>query len=536
MNLNLPAYLSKILPSNHMGVLLHHDDRKEAKSHLMRIIGLIVGPLLALGVYYLIPVDAPIGDGATLGQPGRAVAAIGVLMATLWVTEAMPIAATALIPIAFFPMVTFGEVSAAKAAAPFSHELIYLFMGGFMLALAMQQWGLHRRIALWIILAVGIAPGRLVAGFMIACAVLSMFVSNTATAVMMLPIGLSVIEMVRKELKETNPDLVPAEGQPFHFAICLMLAIAYGSSIGGVGTLIGTPPNALMAAFLKSNYDREIEFARWMAVGLPVVVIFIPLTWVLLTKIVFPIRIKEVPNGRQLIQGQLREQGPMSRPEAAVLVIFVLTALAWITRPWLLGMTFYGDFRPFAGLTDAGIAIIAALLLFVLPVDLKKGVFLLKWEQARKVPWSILLLFGGGLSLAAAVKETQVADFIGAELVALKALPVPVLILIAVVLMKFLTEMTSNTATMATFLPILAALANATGVDPMLLIIPATIAVSLAFMMPVGTPPNALVFGSGEITIGQMAKAGLLLNLITIPLAMAVTYFVAAPVLGIEVP
>jgi solute carrier family 13 (sodium-dependent dicarboxylate transporter), member 2/3/5 len=534
--MHLPSYLSKILPSNYAGVLLHHDDRKEAKSHLARIIGLIIGPLLALAVYYLIPVDAPIGDGQTLGQAGRAVAAAGVFMATLWVTEALPIAATALLPIALFPLVTFGKVTAAQAAAPFSHELIYLFMGGFMLALAMQQWGLHRRLALWIILAVGIAPGRLVAGFMIACALLSMFVSNTATAVMMLPIGLSVVEMVRKELRETNPDLVPPDGEPFNFAICLMLAIAYGSSIGGVGTLIGTPPNALMAAFVESNYGREIEFAKWMAVGLPLVVIFLPLTWVLLTKIIFPIRIKEVPNGRQMIKGQLREQGPMSRPEMAVLVIFTLTALAWITRPWLKGITFYGDFQPFAGLSDAGIAIMAALLLFALPVDMKKGVFLLKWEQARKVPWSILLLFGGGLSLAAAVKSTHVADFIGAELASLQALPLPVLMVIVVVLMKFLTEMTSNTATMATFLPILGALSGAMNVDPLLLIIPATISVAFAFMMPVGTPPNAIVFGSGEIRIGQMAKAGLILNILTIPLSILVTYLIAVPVLGIQLP
>jgi sodium-dependent dicarboxylate transporter 2/3/5 len=303
-----------------------------------------------------------------------------------------------------------------------------------------------------------------------------------------------------------------------------------------VGTLIGTPPNALMAAFVSSNYDREIEFARWMAVGLPLVVIYIPLTWVLLTRIIFPIRIKEVPNGRQLILNELREQGPMTRPEVAVLIVFALTALAWIIRPWLRDLTFYGGFQPFGGLTDAGIAIIAALSLFALPVDFKHGIFLLKWEQARKVPWSILLLFGGGLSLAAAVKQTQVADFIGAELVALKAMPLPVLMLIAVVLMKFLTEMTSNTATMATFLPILAALADATGVDPLLLIVPATLSVAFAFMMPVGTPPNAIVFGSGEIKVGQMARAGLILNLITVPVAIGATYFLAAPILGIELP
>ncbi|MCK4873697.1 MAG: DASS family sodium-coupled anion symporter [Phycisphaerales bacterium] len=533
--MHLPTAIARLLPRNYAGQTLHHDDRPEAKSHRARVIGLILGPVLGVIVFALIPPDAEYAPGHAIGEAGPVVAAVGVFMATLWVTEALPIAATALFPIALFPLLTNGSVSIQEATAPYAHRLIYLFMGGFMLALAMQQWGLHRRIALWIILTVGIAPARLVAGFMIACAFLSMFVSNTATAVMMLPIGLSVIEMVRKELRAANSSDLPPDGQPFHFAICLLLGIAYGSSIGGAGTLIGTPPNALMAAFVQENYGQEIEFARWMAVALPLVVIFLPLTWVLLTKIIYPIRIKEVPNGRQMIQRQLKEQGPMTRQEIAVLVVFVLTALAWMTRPLLMKMEI-GGMQPFRGLSDAGIAIFAVLVLFAIPVDLKKGVFLLKWEQARKVPWSILLLFGGGLSLASAVKQTHVADFIGAQMGLLDAMPVPVLMLVIIVLMKFLTEMTSNTATIATFLPILGALAAGAGIDPMLLIIPATLAVAFAFMMPVGTPPNAIVFSSGELKIGQMAKAGLILNIITIPLVILLTYFVAAPILGIELP
>jgi sodium-dependent dicarboxylate transporter 2/3/5 len=534
--MRLPFDLSKILPMNYAGKFLLFDDRPEAKSVQSALIGLGLGPVLALFVYTIMPAQLDLGDGRILGEPGRVVAAVGTLMAVLWVSEALPIAATALCPIALFPLLTGGEISAKQAAAPYAHELIYLFMGGFMLALAMQQWGLHRRIALWIILAVGVAPGRLVAGFMIACAFLSMFVSNTATAVMMMPIAISVIEMVRKELADAgNTDALDRE-RPFPFAMCLLLGIAYGSSIGGVGTLIGTPPNALMAAFVKDNYARDIGFAEWTVVAAPMVVLFLPLTWILLTKFIFPIRIKEVPNGRAMILKELEDQGPITRPELAVLVVFLLTATAWVTRPLLMKVTLPGGMQPFGGLSDAGIAILAVLILFASPVSIREGQFLLRWEHARKAPWNILLLFGGGLSLASAVKQTYVADLIGAQMTAASSLPLPVVMLLVVLLMKFLTEMTSNTATMATFLPILGALATGMGIDPMLLIVPATLSVAFAFMMPVGTPPNAIVFASGEVKIGQMAKAGLILNILTIPLVILLTYFIAAPVLGIELP
>ncbi|UCE61142.1 MAG: DASS family sodium-coupled anion symporter [Phycisphaerales bacterium] len=508
-------------------------------SLLSRWVGLIAGPLLAVAIYLLIPAETVNDVGETvsgLGQPGRAVAAVGILMAVFWVTEALPIAATALIPIALFPLLTGGDVTIRAATAPYANNLIFLFMGGFILALTMQQWQLHRRIALRTILIVGTRPASLVAGFMIASAFLSMWVSNTATVVMMLPIALSVIELVRRELRARGDAHLPGEGEPFHFAICLMLGTAYAASIGGIGTLIGTPPNLLLAAFLKKEYDMEISFVTWMGVGLPLVIVFLPITWLMLTKIVYPIRLPAIPGERDFIKEQLERQGPMSRGEWLVLTVFIFTALAWIARPVLVSLVFPGGWRPLASLSDAGIAIVAAVLAFAIPVDFKRGVFLLTWQQAAKLPWGILILFGGGLSLASAVKVTGVAEYIGRGVSGLHDPNVVLLILLITTVVVFLTELTSNTATTATFLPILGAVAVGLGVSPALLVVPMAIAASCAFMMPVATPPNAIVFGSGELTIPQMCKAGFWLNLIGIGLVMLLMYGVAIHVLGIDLP
>jgi len=499
------------------------------KPRWWRWVGLLCGPA-AGGVVYLAIPGVVEGSGGGLAQPGRAVAAVATLMAVLWITEALPIAATALIPIALVPLLTGGTITVKAAAAPYADDLIFLFMGGFMLALAMQQWGLHRRIALRTILLVGTRPASLVGGFMLASAFLSLWVSNTATVVMMMPIGVSVIELVRRELRERNDPALPAEGEPFPFAICLLLGMAYAASIGGMGTLIGTPPNLLLAAYLKEEFGIEITFVRWMAVGLPLVMVFLPLTWLLLTKVVFPIRLKAIPGEAELIRGELARQGPMSRGEWAVLVVFLLTAILWMTRPLLVKLSLSGH-RPLAGLSDAGIAIAAAVVMFALPIDPKNGVFLLAWRQARQIPWGILILFGGGLSLASAVKSTGVAEFIGHGVSGLHGLPVPLLMLVITAAIVFLTELTSNTATTATFLPILGAVAVGLDISPVLLVVPMTLAASCAFMMPVATPPNAIVFGSGELTIPQMCKAGLWLNLIAIGLIMALMYGLAVHIL-----
>ncbi len=502
--------------------------------HSRRTVGLLLGPVLALAVYLIIAPAAYDASGAiTSGLPhaGRAVAGVGVLMALFWVTEALPIPVTALLPIVLFPLLTGGVVPVRAATAPYAHELIFLFMGGFMLAMAMQRWGLHRRIALRTILLVGTEPARLVAGFMLAAAFLSMWVSNTATVVMMLPIATSVVELVRRELRQSPGTEGIDDGAYAPFAICLLLGTAYASSIGGIATLIGTPPNALLAAFVESQYGIEVSFVRWLGVGLPLAAVFLPIAWLVLTRLAFPIHLTRIPGGRDLIRNELRRQGPITGPERAVLVIFALTAAAWITRPLFSGLTLADGSRPLAGLSDAGIAIGAGVLLFALPVDLRRGVFLLSWKQAMRLPWGILILFGGGLSLASAVQATGVAAFIGHGVGGVGPVPTWLLVLLVVTTIVFLTELTSNTATTATFLPVLGAVAVGLGISPLMLLVPAAMAASCAFMMPVATPPNAIVFASGEITIPQMCKAGLWLNLIGIALLMGLMYTLAGAAL-----
>lgn len=514
--------------------LSHSKNQKANVSRRWISIGLAL--ILAAVVYIVIPAESLNEQGKViggLGHAGRAVAAVAVLMATLWVTEALPLAVTALLPIVLFPLCTGGVVSIKAAAAPYSHELIFLFMGGFMIALAMQKWGLHRRIALRTVLISGTRPTSIIAGFMLATAFVSMWVSNTATTIMMLPIAMSVVELVRKELQETNDPNRPLPGQPFNFALCLMLSIAYSASIGGVSTLIGTPPNALIAAFLRENYQLEISFVKWMGITMPLVVLFLPVTWLMLTRVVFPIRIKRIPSGRELIRSELHAQGPTSRAEWMVLIVFAAAAGMWMTRPLLLRLQLPGGGRPFAGLSDAGISLTAAIVLFCLPVDLKRGVFVLTWKQAVKLPWAILILFGGGLSLAAAIKTTGVAEFIGRAVGSFQNIPVFCMVLLVSTIVVFATELSSNTATVATLAPILAAVAVGLGVSPILLIIPTAIAASFAFMMPVATPPNAIVFASGEITIPQMCKAGFWLNLVGIGLVILLMYAVVIPLMGI---
>jgi len=479
-------------------------------------VGRISGPLLALAVYWVLPA------GETgLSDAGRATAAVGCLMAVLWLTEAMPLAATALLPVVLFPLT--GVLSIRDAAAPYAREYLFLFMGGFMLALAMERWGLHRRIALVTVLAVGTSPGRLVGGFMLASAGLSMWISNTATTIMMLPIGMSVITLLSDRIGSTQPgrDLDspspprPPEGSETNLATCLMLGIAYAASIGGMGTLVGTPPNLILAAFMRQTFSVEIGFARWMAMALPLVAVFLVIAWGVLTKLVFPLRSVSIPGSRGLIHDELGKLGRMTRGERTVLAVFLLTATAWIAREPLTQWDWLARQAPaITRLHDAGIALAAALALFAIPVDARRGVFALDWQTAKKLPWDILLLFGGGLSLAAAVQSSGLTEWIGGQVAAFGGLPPLLLIAIVTLTVTLLTEMTSNVATTSAFLPVLGGVAVGMGVEPLRLLIPAGLAASCAFMMPVATPPNALVFGSGHVTIRQMVRAGLWLNFI----------------------
>jgi len=488
-------------------------------------------PVLAIAVFFLMP-------GGEGGAPlaARATAAIGALMAALWMTEALPLPATSLLPIALFPIA--GVATIKEASAPYANPLIYLFMGGFLIALAMEKWGLHKRIALRVILAVGTKPARLVGGFMLASAFLSMWISNTATTVMMLPIGLSVLRLVEEQERDDDGDRAPgAIASDPNFSVCLLLGLAYAASIGGVATPIGTPPNVILLGFLQDEFGLQISFSRWMFAALPISAAFLFITWLLLTRVVFPLKIKDIPGGRALIRKELAALGRMSRGEWIVLTIFVSAALTWMLRGAFVKQI-WGDKPPvyMGNLTDAGVAVIAGVLLFAIPVNVKRSVFVLDWETAKKLPWGVLLLFGGGLSLAAAVGSSGLDDWIGAQVAGASSLSGVFIIALVTTIVIFLTELTSNTATATTFLPILAGAAVGLRVAPLTLLVPAAIAASFAFMMPVATPPNAIVFGSGHVRIGQMVKAGVILNIIGIAIITLAVYTSVAWALGSIAP
>ncbi len=485
-------------------------------------IGLLLGPLLFV-LMLILPTPAGMEPGA------QKMAAVAMLMATWWMCESIPIPATSLLPIALFPLL--GIMHTKKATAPYASHLIFLFMGGFIIALAMQRWNLHRRIAMNIVKAVGFSPGRLIFGFMAATAALSAFVSNTATTVMMMPIGLAIIAHVVDEgKKEGLDDHIDFSPEKFAFGLNLMLGIAYAASIGGIATLIGTPPNTVLAGYLQKTYGYEITFANWLIVGVPLTLVMLPICWLWLTKIANPMKLKKVPGGRDLINAELKAMGSMSAGERWTAVVFLLTALGWIFRKKL------GFIFPDPKLvTDAAIAMTGAILLFLIPINMKKNEFVMNWHWASKMPWGVLILFGGGLSMAAGFKATKLADWIGGRVGLLENAPVLVLVIAVATLIIFLTELTSNTATSAMVMPILSAVAIGLGQNPLLLVVPAAIAASCAFMLPVATPPNAIVFGSGYVTIPQMAKSGFGLNIIGIIITVVVTYALVIPVFDIVI-
>jgi sodium-dependent dicarboxylate transporter 2/3/5 len=433
---------------------------------------------------------------STLEFDGRATLAVALLMAGWWLAEALPLAATALVPIAAFPLL--GVMPVGKAAAPYAHKLIFLFLGGFLIAAAMERWNLHRRIALETLARVGDSPRLIVAAFMGVTAFLSLWVSNTATALMMLSIATSVVAVTGKDRS--------------NFGTCLVLGIAYAASIGGMGSLVGTPPNAILAAFVEQSGGEPITFTGWFRVGLPVAAVLLPICWFMLTRYAFPIGSTPLPGGAALIERERSSLGPMGVAERRVLVVFVSVAAAWCLRP-LFKRAWPGLF---GGLDDAVIAMLGALALFALPSGEKEGGAVLDWRSAEAIPWGVLLLFGGGLSLASAITQTGVADYIGSLFSGLRGTNPFVLILLVAWMIVFLTEVTSNTATTAAFVPIFAAMADGAGLAPMSLLIPTALGASCAFMMPVATPPNAIVFASGLVTIPQMFRAGFFLNLISI--------------------
>ncbi len=469
-------------------------------------IGLALGPLLALATTALLPAGADGGPGA-LTVTGRATAAVAVWMAVWWLTEAVPLAVTALLPVVLFPLL--GIASIGDTTQPYANPLIFLFLGGFLLGLGIQRFGLHRRIALQVLLHVGTSPRALIGGFMLSAAALSMWISNTATAIMMLPIGASVLRLL-DEHQARDPTAGFPAAQRRAFGTALVLGIAYACSIGGTGTLVGTPPNLVLAAFVKDHYGTEVTMASWLGIGLPLVVVLLPLTWWYLTRIALRVPAAPLPCGRELIEAELAALGPMRRGERTALVVFLLTALAWLLRPQLARWT------GLDGLSDAGIAMTGALSLFVIPVSARERRFALDWETARQVPWEILILFGGGLSLASAIRANGVDGFIASGFTGLAGMSPWIILLAVTAVVVFLTEITSNTAVTTTLMPVLAATAVATGAPPGMLLTAAALAASCAFMLPVATPPNAVVFSSGYVDVAQMARAGFALNLAAI--------------------
>ncbi len=472
-----------------------------------QMVGRVLGPTLF--ALMLLTQDSQ----STMDPLAWRVAAIGIWMAVWWATEAIPVAVTAFLPIVLFEPLAVS--STGDAAAPYANPIIYLFLGGFMLALALERWNLHRRIALAVLDRTGTDGRRLVGGFMLVCALLSMWMTNTSTTMMLLPIVLSVVAVVRDNVS----DLSDVEGDNFQLA--MLLGLAYSASIGGLATLIGTPPNALLVGYLAENYDIQISFARWMAVGVPVSFVMLPLAWIALTRFLYPVNIPESKAVHEHLHKLRAELGPMSTAEKRVAVIFGVVVFCWMLRKPLT------DFLGLSGITDTGIVMTAAVLLFMIPSGNATQTRLMTWHDAARLPWGVLILFGGGLSLAAAVSSSGLALWMGEGLAPLNALGTAVLVLAAVTLVIFLTELTSNVATTATLLPVVGAIAVQAGVPPIVLTVPITIAASCAFMLPVATPPNAIVFATGAISIPQMVKAGVLLNLMGIILVTLAALYLA---------
>ena len=474
-----------------------------------RLLGFCAGVL----IFILMLITAP---PAGLSLAGWHTAAVGILTALLWVSELLPIAVTSLLPLILFPLLGIGGIK--ETAAPYANPLIFMFMGGFIIALAMQRWNLHRRLALSIIHVIGVQPRRIIAGFMISTALISMWVSNTATALMMLPIGLSVVEL------SLAYDADPQEAK--RFSVSLLLAIAFAASIGGMGTLIGTPPNTLLSGFMQETFHHTIGFAQWMGIGLPLAVIGLPLSYLVMVYWLFPVKRLEIKGGDHFIADELKKMGRLSFQEKAVALIFAATALSWIFQPLIV--------KIIPGLTDTAVALFGALCTFLVPAEGAKGQFLMDWKSAEKLPWGILLLFGGGLSLAWAISNSGLSFWLGSQLTALSSVPLFIMVLLIAATVTFLTGFTSNTAVAAAFLPISASVAVSLGQNPLLFAIPTAVASSCAFMLPVATPPNAIVYSSGHIPIGQMVRAGTVLNLLFILLVTVLTFLMVPAVFDVQ--
>ena len=482
-------------------------------------IGLFLGPVLFI-LFSILPAPADMEP-----QAWR-VAAIAVLMAVWWITEAIPIPATALLPILLFPVM--GVMSGSDVTQSYAHHLIYLFLGGFLIAVTVEKWDLHRRIALHTIKLIGVTPDRIILGFMLATAFLSMWITNTAATMMMLTIGLAVLNQIAGEIEQQQALRVDTRKGHVRFGTALMLGIGYSASIGGVATLIGTPPNAILAGVIEQTYGTTINFLDWMLFGVPLSLLMLIITWLYLTRIAYPSEIDHLPGGRDTINREITRLGTISRQEKHVLLVFIGVACLWIIRGLF-------DLEAFKMIKDSTIAIGGAMLLFIIPSDFKKNEFLLDWKTATTIPWDILILFGGGFALAQGFSESGLTHFIAGQLSVLEGSNIILIVATVALLVTFLTEITSNTATASLLLPVMAALAGAMQIHPYGLMISAALAASFAFMLPVATPPNAIVFSSRFISIPQMVRAGIWLNLIGILIITAFVIFFLPVIWGLDI-
>ncbi|WP_347922466.1 DASS family sodium-coupled anion symporter [Pontimicrobium sp. SW4] len=472
------------------------------RNKTLKQFGLILGPLLfTITLLFFKPKG--------LSPEGIAVLATTLWVAVWWIFEVVPIAVTAMLPIILFPITGVMELSITTAA--FGHKYVFLYIGGFILAIAIEKWNLHKRIALTVINVIGTSVSRIILGFMLATAFLSMWISNTATTVMMLPIGMAII----LQLKD-NPKTKEDENAIFGKA--LMLSIAYSASIGGIATLIGTPPNLIFAGILEEQYNIEMTFSKWIIYGLPISIILLFICWKYITTIAFKFTQKDFPGGKAEIKRLLKSLGKISYEEKTVLIVFCVTAFLWMTRSFLVS-------KLIPAIDDTIIAMISATILFILPTKNKTEKKIIDWQSAVKLPWGILLLFGGGLALAEGFKTTGLAEWIGLQITQFENLPLFALLFVLIFAVNFLTEITSNLATTAMLLPIIAPIALVLDVHPFTLMVGITVAASCAFMLPVATPPNAIVFGSGYLKIPDMIRVGIWMNIISIIIIAIITYF-----------
>jgi len=464
-------------------------------------VGLISGPLAFILILFFFQPEG-------LNPRANAVLASTAWIAIWWITEAIPIAVTALLPIILFPLT--GGLGLSETTASFGHKYVFLYIGGFIIAIAIQKWNLHKRIALNIINLIGTNVVNIILGFMMATAFMSMWISNTATAVMMLPIAIAIVTQLKDD-----PNTIEKENLIFGKA--LMLGIAYSASIGGLSTLIGTPPNLVLAGVVEETFGYEITFAQWFQFGFPISSVLLFICWKYLTSFAFKFKQKKFPGGREEISKQLKALGQISYEEKLVGLVFSLTALAWVSRSFLLQSII-------PSIDDTIIAMIGAIIIFLIPTKNKER-RLINWEEAVKLPWGILLLFGGGMALAAGFKDSGLALWIGSQMTLLDGISLFLLVIILITAVNFLTEITSNLATTAMLLPILYPMAITIDVHPFILMVSATVAATCAFMLPVATPPNAVVFGSGYLRIPDMVRVGVWMNIVSIIILTLFVFF-----------